>query len=232
MPDAAADNARTAEPLVVLDAVSRVYAKGHVAAARDVSLAIARGEYVALMGPSGSGKSTLLHLMSGLDRPTTGRVLFEGREPASTRDWTRLRSRRIGFVFQAFYLLPTLTAIENVEVPMFGVEGRADERRRRALALLTRVGLAERAGHRPGELSGGERQRVAIARSLANSPDAIFADEPTGNLDSQTSASVLALLADIHANEGTTLVVVTHDLDIASQASRIVRIRDGRVQSA
>ena len=232
-PVAETDN-RTANPdkaLLSLQDVSRVYEKARVTALHGVTLSVARGDCMALMGPSGSGKSTLLHLLCGLDRPTSGRVLFDGREPRSGRDWARLRAERIGFVFQSFNLMPTLTALENVQVPMFGVQRSARDRERRALGLLERVGLADRARHLPGELSGGERQRAAIARSLANDPDVVLADEPTGNLDSKTSAEILGLLAEIHAREGTTLVIVTHDADIAAQANRIVRILDGKIQS-
>lgn len=191
---------------------------------------IGRGEYVALMGPSGCGKSTLLHVLCGLDRPTAGRCLFEGREPSNAGEWTRLRASRIGFVFQAFYLLPTLTAIENVEIPMFGLQGTTT-RRQRAVSLLERVGLAARAGHKPTEMSGGECQRVAIARSLANSPEVILADEPTGNLDSVASVGILDLLSEIHSNEGTTLVIATHDAAVSQRASRVVRMLDGQICS-
>jgi len=210
--------------------VSRVYEAAKVAALRDVTLSVERGDCLAIMGPSGSGKSTLLHVLCGLDRPTEGRVLFEGVEPRTAREWARLRAERIGFVFQSFNLIPTLTAIENVEIPMFGMTRSSRQRRERAAELLARVGLADRARHTPGELSGGERQRVAIARSLANAPDVLLADEPTGNLDSKTSAEIIGLLLDIHAREGATLVVVTHDSGISSRASRVVQILDGQIQ--
>lgn len=219
------------DAIASLEQVSRFYDDGRVIALCDVTLGISRGESLAIVGPSGSGKSTLLHLLCGLDRPTQGRVFFEGIEPGSAKEWTDLRSERIGFVFQAFNLLSTLTALENVEVPMFGVKRRAEDRRQQAADLLARVGLAERTHHRPSELSAGERQRVAIARSLANSPDLILADEPTGNLDSKTSAEILNLLGDIHVNEGTTLVVVTHEREIASRVSRVVRLVDGWIVS-
>lgn len=218
-------------PILSLDRVSRTYGRAQVVALNEVSLTIRRGEYVAVTGPSGCGKSTLLHVLSGLDRPTTGRALFDNREPASARDWARLRARRIGFVFQAFHLLPTLTAVENVEIPMFGVERHAGRRRQRALSLLERVGIADRATHRPGALSGGECQRVAVARSLANAPDVILADEPTGNLDSASSAAVLDLLSEIRAAENATLVIVTHDPLISGRAERIVHMLDGRLVS-
>ena len=216
-------------PILALETVSRVYAGGRVRALDGVSLHVARGDCVAVTGPSGSGKSTLLHLLGGLDRPTGGRVLVEGHEPLSAGEWARLRSRRIGFVFQAFNLLPTLTAAENVEVPMFGTGRGRHEREQRARSLLERVGLADRATHRPSDLSGGECQRVAIARGLANAPDVLLADEPTGNLDSKTSAAILDLLLDVHTRDGTTLVIVSHEGSIAERASRLVRLLDGRI---
>jgi ABC-type lipoprotein export system ATPase subunit len=158
-------------------------------------------------------------------------VFFDGSEPRSAREWTRLRSRHIGFVFQAYNLLPTLTALENVEIPMMGIVGSAEERRRRAAQSLAGVGLANRAKYRPNELSGGERQRVAIARSLVNSPDLILADEPTGNLDVRSSAEILDLLFGIHDMEGTTLAIVSHDRAIAARAGRVVELLDGQMVS-
>ena len=222
------------ESLVALEHVDRIYRDGRLQALADVSLSIAPGEYAVVCGPSGSGKSTLLHIAAGLDWPTRGRVLFEGREvrPApglGGGGWTRLRAERIGFVFQAFNLLPRLSALENVEVPMMGVVRGFGRRRARARDLLARVGLSDRAGHRPGELSAGERQRVAIARGLANSPALLLADEPTGNLDSVTAAGILDLLEGVHARDGTTLVVVTHDAAIARRARRTVGLLDGRI---
>jgi putative ABC transport system ATP-binding protein len=171
-------------------------------------------------------------VLCGLDRPTSGRVLVDGAAPEHGGEWAYIRAKRIGFVFQAFHLLPTLSAVENVQVPMIGVERKAQTRFRRAAALLDRVGLASRAHHRPAELSGGECQRVAIARSLANGPDVILADEPTGNLDSATSAAILGLLAEIHARDGVTLVIATHDAAISAYAARTIHMLDGRLPAA
>jgi putative ABC transport system ATP-binding protein len=220
-----------AAAVVALERVSRAYDGGRIVALRDVTLAVEPGEFIAVVGPSGSGKSTLLHLLCGLDRPSAGRVVFRGAEPATPAEWTKIRARHIGFVFQAFHLLPTLTALENVEIPMFGVVADGAARRRRAQDLLHRVGLAARLGHRPAELSGGERQRVAIARSLANSPLLIGADEPTGNLDSRASAEVLDLLDEIHRQDGAGLVVATHNHEVAARARRLIELRDGRIVS-
>ena len=202
-----------------------------VHAVRGVSLDIADGEYAAVVGPSGCGKSTLLNLMGAIDRPTSGTVTIAGRDVSRLRDAdaTRFRLLHVGFVFQRFYLLPALTAVENVMLPMAeaGV-GRA-ERRARARELLAYVGLGARERHRPSQLSGGEQQRVAIARALANRPRLLLADEPTGELDASTGADVIALLARLNA-EGTTVVVVTHDDDLAASARRVVRMRDGRIE--
>jgi len=217
--------------LIHLEKISRIYPKGQCVALNEVTLSIKIHEYVALMGPSGSGKSTLLHMLGGLDHPTVGRVLFENREELTRRQWARVRARRIGFVFQTFNLLPTLTAEQNIEIPMLGVIKKAGERRQRALALLSRVGMTQRSKHRPNELSGGEKQRLAIARSLANSPDLVLADEPTGNLDSKNSMEILDLLEDIHSREGVALVIVTHDPEIARRVNRVVTIHDGRITS-
>ena len=197
-----------------------------------MSVSVAPGESIAIMGQSGSGKSTLLNLLCGLDRPDRGRVTVDGTEPASRSAWAGVRARRIGMVFQAFNLLPTLSARENVEIAMFGVVHGARARTRRALALLEEVGLGARAAHRPAELSGGERQRVAIARSMANDPAVLLADEPTGSLDSKTAVLILTLLADLVRSRGLALVVVTHDAHIAASAGRLFHMIDGRLAPA
>jgi putative ABC transport system ATP-binding protein len=215
--------------LIVLDRVTRHYRRGDVFAIRDVSLTIQTGEYIAITGPSGSGKTTLHCLASGLEHPTSGRVLFEGQEPKFPSGWTGLRARRIGIVFQSFHLIPGLTAAENVELPMFGVISGEALRRRRVLSLLARVGLDQRARHRVSEMSGGECQRAAIARALANSPSVLFADEPTGNLDSRTASDILSLLETLNREEGVALVVITHDIQISERALRIIRLLDGQI---
>ena len=209
--------------------ISRIYPDGEVTALVDVSLNILRGEYVAIMGPSGSGKSTLLNLLGALDRPTEGEVYFEDEAMSSCPRLDRIRSRKIGFVFQSFYLLPTLTALENVQIPMFECRTTSREREARAHELLAAVGLGHRERHLPSQLSVGQRQRVAIARALANSPPLLLADEPTGNLDSRAGAEVLALFDQLQQERGLTLVVITHSQEVADRAGRVLHILDGRL---
>jgi putative ABC transport system ATP-binding protein len=206
--------------------------KAVVAALSEVELTVPRGEFTALVGPSGSGKSTLLNLIGGLDRPTGGEVRVNGLSlgTASEAELVCYRRERVGFIFQSFNLLPTLTALENVEAPMMLAEIPQRARRERATALLESVGLAPRMQHKPNELSGGEKQRVAIARALANRPLLLLADEPTGNLDSKTGGAVLDLLCDLHEAQGLTMIMVTHDPEIAARAGRIIHLRDGCIQ--
>ncbi len=211
----------------------KVYGSGETAvrALDGVTLEIAAGEMVAIMGPSGSGKSTLLHLLGALETPTSGEIALAGQryDGLGEAELTLLRREKIGFVFQFFNLLPALTAEENVLLPAL-IAGRRDEATRdRARALLERVGLAQRADHLPSELSGGEQQRVSIARALLTEPELVLADEPTGNLDTRSSAQVLELLRDLNASEGQTLVIVTHDPKAAATAGRVVFMRDGRL---
>jgi putative ABC transport system ATP-binding protein len=203
-----------------------------VPALAGVSLRIERGEYTAVIGPSGSGKSTLMNILGGLDRPTSGQYLFENDDVAHFTDdeLADFRRRRIGFVFQSFQLLPRLSALQNVELPMIYAGVPAGERRVRAMELLERVGLGSRSRHRPTQLSGGQQQRVAIARSLANRPDLLLADEPTGALDTHTGEEVLKLFHELN-DEGLTLVIVTHDPDVANEAKRRVAFRDGLIVS-
>jgi putative ABC transport system ATP-binding protein len=218
--------------LIEVDRLTKVYRMGggDVAALDGLTLAIEAGEAVAVMGPSGSGKSTLMNLLGCLDRPTAGSYRLDGRDVSrlSRRQLAVERNRRIGFVFQGFNLLARATAVENVELPLVyaGVFGRL--RRRRALAALEQVGLADRAGHLPSQLSGGQQQRVAIARALVNQPRLLLADEPTGSLDSRASEGVLELLAEVN-REGITLVLITHDAGVAQTMRRIVRLHDGRL---
>jgi putative ABC transport system ATP-binding protein len=203
-----------------------------VHALRGVSVTIQRNEYVAIMGPSGSGKSTMMNILGCLDTPDAGEYWLNGEEVSRLGDdaLARVRNREIGFVFQTFNLLPRATALHNVELPLVYAGMSGTERRQRAEAALARVGLAERMLHRPNELSGGQRQRVAIARALVNRPSILLADEPTGNLDSATSSEIMAVFAELHA-QGQTVVMVTHEPDIAACAERIVTLRDGRVES-
>jgi putative ABC transport system ATP-binding protein len=221
-------------PLLALHGVHKTYATGRaqVHALRGVDLAIERGELVSIMGPSGAGKTTLLEILGCLSTPSQGNYRLDGNAVESLDDGglARLRGSEIGFVFQSFNLLPRMTALENVELPLVYQRVPRAERRRRGEESLARVGLAARALHRPSELSGGERQRVAIARALVNRPALLLADEPTGNLDSQTSDEILALLAGLHG-EGHTVVLVTHDAAIGRRAPRLVTLRDGRVES-
>jgi putative ABC transport system ATP-binding protein len=221
------------KPVVELEGVRRTYRLGDqdVHALDGVDLTILEGEYVAIMGPSGSGKSTLLNVLGCLDRPTGGTYRLGGRDVSSLPDdeLSAVRSRRLGFVFQNYNLIAQLDVLENIEVPLFYAGVRESEARERSLALAERMGLKDRIDHRPSELSGGQQQRVAIARSLANDPVVLLADEPTGNLDSRTGEEILGLLDDLHA-QGRTLIVVTHDEHVASRADRVIRMRDGRVE--
>jgi putative ABC transport system ATP-binding protein len=220
------------EVLIELREIWRVYDMGavQVEALRAVDLQIHAGEYIAIMGPSGSGKSTLMNLIGCLDTPSQGSYFLNGEDVSSLRgdDLARIRNRRIGFVFQTFNLLPRATAQRNVELPLVYAGVGVRERRRKALEALDRVGLAERADHRPNQLSGGQRQRVAVARALVTDPSIILADEPTGNLDSKTGAEILELFAHLHA-AGNTIVLVTHEESVARHAQRSVHIVDGRI---
>lgn len=203
-----------------------------VQALRGVSLDIQRNEYVAIMGPSGSGKSTMMNMLGCLDTPTSGEYWLNGQETSRLSDdqLAQVRNKEIGFVFQTFNLLPRATALHNVELPLVYAGTSSRERRRRAETALQRVGLGNRMDHRPNELSGGQRQRVAIARALVNDPSILLADEPTGNLDSSTSAEIMAVFGDLH-RQGQTVIMVTHEQDIAAHAERVVVLRDGRVES-
>ncbi len=215
-----------------LQDASRVYPMGNtiVRALDGVDLAFERGSYTAIMGASGSGKSTMLNILGCLDRPSTGKYMLGGRDVSDLEDdeLSRERNQRLGFVFQAYNLIPHLTVLENIEVPMEYGDVPPHEARERSIALATRMGLADRLDHRPNELSGGQQQRVAIARSLANDPVILLADEPTGNLDSKTGKEILALLDELNA-AGRTLIIVTHDPKVGARAHRTVHMRDGRI---
>jgi predicted ABC-type transport system involved in lysophospholipase L1 biosynthesis ATPase subunit len=216
-------------PLLALTGIRRSFDAGRIVALDGIDFAIGRGESVAVVGRSGSGKSCLLGIATGLDRPDTGDVSWMGRKVASRREWAALRRRSIGIVFQEFHLLPTLTAQQNVELALMGGAMGQSEQSRCAAAALERVGLAGRRDNLPSEMSGGERQRVAIARALVRDPLILFADEPTGNLDSANADRVAGLLFDLHRERGVSLVLVTHDDELAGRCRRVVRLSDGRV---
>lgn len=221
------------EDLIVLENVRKTYVLGKVPvyALRGITMKVGVGEFVAIMGPSGSGKSTLMNILGALDVPTSGKLTFEGKDISklSENELARFRGKKVGFVFQQFNLFPTLSALENVALPMI-FQGVLEEKRKlRAKELLVSLGLGNRLNHKPSELSGGEQQRVAIARAFANDPDVILADEPTGNLDSRTGKEIMKFLTDFHMKENKTIIVVTHDPIIAGYAESIVNIRDGQI---
>ncbi|MGQ9729949.1 MAG: ABC transporter ATP-binding protein [Candidatus Zipacnadales bacterium] len=219
--------------LIELENITKVYRTGSIEvwALAGVSLTIEEGEFVSIMGPSGSGKSTLMHILGCLDPPTRGRYLLEGQDVSRLNDdqLADIRNQKMGFVFQAYNLLPRTSALANVELPLL-YGPRKDQRRKRALAALERVGLADRVHHSQSELSGGQQQRVAIARALINNPRILFGDEPTGNLDSRTGHEILGLLQELNAS-GVTVVIVTHDEEVAAHTRRIVRLFDGRIEA-
>ena len=222
--------------LISLKNVGKIYTAGseHIEALKDISLGIAEGEFVVIVGPSGSGKSTLLHLIGGLDSPTSGEIKVDGRTlgQMNDRQISRYRNREIGFVFQDFHLQPHLNIVENVEIPlMFSGSRKRKEATmaKKAKELLSSIGLKDRLAHRPSEISGGQKQRVAIARALINKPKIVLADEPTGNLDSVTGKKIITLLKRLHRDNAVTMVVVTHDREIARYAERIIEIKDGRL---
>ena len=213
--------------------VWKIYKMGKVdvPALRGISFKINKGELVGIVGPSGSGKSTCMHLIGSLDIPTKGKVLIKGKDITkfSESELATLRGKEIGFVFQTFNLIPSLTALENVELPMVFQNIKENERRKRATELLKKVGLSHRINHLPAEMSGGERQRVAIARALANNPDIILADEPTGNLDSKTGKEIMDLLINLNKEHRKTVIIVTHDLNIAKGLKRLIHLKDGKI---
>jgi putative ABC transport system ATP-binding protein len=221
-------------PILRAEGLTQTYTSGgrDLTVLRDVTFDLEPGGFLAILGPSGSGKTTLLGLLAGLDRPREGRVLLDGDDLSQLDEDARARMRaaKVGFVFQSFQLIPTLTARENVQVPL-ELRGEPEEARRRADELLARVGLGDRGHHHPAQLSGGEQQRVALARAFSHRPRLLFADEPTGNLDAATGAHVIDLLAELNRESGTTLVLVTHDADLARRARRVLRLADGALVS-
>ena len=221
-------------PIISIQELKREFSVGSeiVRALKGIDVSINKNEYVAMMGPSGSGKSTLMNLLGCLDTPTSGTYNLNGTDVSSLKDddLAEIRNKEIGFIFQTFNLLPRLTALENVALPLVYAGFSADERNKRAAEVLAKVGLADRMDHKPNQLSGGQRQRVAVARALVNNPSIILADEPTGNLDSKTSSDIMRLFEDIH-QMGNTLIVVTHEEEVASHAHRILRLRDGLVET-
>ncbi len=223
----------TDDAIVRVENLTKIYGSGETAvrALDGLSVEVQTGEFVAVMGPSGCGKSTLLNMLGALDQPTEGTVWVAGEDLSKLKDVDRFRARTVGFVFQLHNLLPTMTAQENVEVPLQGQINSRKERKERAAHLMELVGLADRRDHLPGQLSGGQRQRVAIARSLANSPSLILADEPSGALDSHSSDEILTLLAELNRSQGTSIVVVTHDRRVAQATQRILRMQDGKIVS-
>ena len=218
--------------MIDLQNISRLYGSGdiQVAALKDISLTIDRNEFVAIMGTSGSGKSTLMNILGCLDSPTSGQYFLTGQQISAVKDQqlSKIRNENIGFIFQSFHLLPRLTALNNVTIPLRYTDVSHQQADQRGLDMLARVGLADRSHHKPFEMSGGQRQRVAIARALINDPSVIFADEPTGNLDSTTSAEIMDLLCQLHLS-GQTIVMVTHEESIAAYAQRIIRMKDGNI---
>jgi ABC-type lipoprotein export system ATPase subunit len=222
----------TADPLIVAKGLCKTYEQGSIRALDNVDFVLRRGEFVSIVGPSGSGKSTLLHVLGALDRPDQGSITLDGHDLATEPRLDRVRARSLGFVFQLHHLVPTLDAVENVELPLHALDVSRAERRRRAERLLRDVGLGDRLTHRPPQLSGGQRQRVAIARALVNEPPLVFADEPTGELDQATGRQMLELLERLRTEHGVALVLVTHDPAVAARADRTISMLDGRIVQA
>jgi putative ABC transport system ATP-binding protein len=221
------------EPIIRAENISKIYGSGRieVAALCNVNLSVSKGEFIAIMGASGSGKSTFMNIIGCLDSPTSGSYFLEGVDiKEKTQDeLSRIRNQKIGFVFQSFNLIPRTSTVKNIEIPMIYAKIGAEERRRRALALLEKVELSDRGHHLPNELSGGQKQRVAIARALANDPPIILADEPTGNLDSHSSQEIMKIFAELNKNDGNSILIVTHERDIAEYTDRIVTFKDGAI---
>ena len=218
--------------IVEINNLVKSYENGHIKALNGIDLTIKEGEFVSIIGPSGSGKSTLLNMLGALDLPDSGSINVAGYDLLSNKKLNEFRAQKIGFVFQLHNLIPNLSVVENIEIPMFTSKMSNDEMRTRALDLLDVVGLREKASQKPSKLSGGERQRVAIARALANNPSIILADETTGSLDSKTSTKILKQLIDLHKTQNVTLIIVTHDMDVAKLADRTIEVLDGKLVNA
>ena len=218
--------------IVEISNLVKSYENGHIKALNGIDLTIEEGEFVSIIGPSGSGKSTLLNMLGALDSPDSGYINVAGYDLISNKNLNEFRAQKIGFVFQLHNLIPNLSVVENIEIPMFTSKLSNSEMRNKALALLDIVGLRDKASQKPSKLSGGERQRVAIARALANSPSIILADEPTGSLDSKTSTKILKQLIDLHKNNKVTLIIVTHDMSVARLADRVIEVLDGKLVNA
>ena len=216
-------------PVIFTENLTKSYEKGSIKALDGVNLVIERGDFVSIIGPSGSGKSTLLNMLGGLDKPTSGTVIIDGVDITKEKDLSELRSAKVGFIFQLHNLIPNLNALDNVEIPLIGTGMKEKEMKQRAKYLLEAVGLGDRMKQKPNKLSGGQRQRIAIARALVNNPSIILADEPTGSLDTKTGARILDLLRNIQENNNVTLIIVTHDPEVAAMANRTIKIRDGRI---
>ena len=216
-------------PVIFTENLTKSYEKGSIKALDGVNLVIERGDFVSIIGPSGSGKSTLLNMLGGLDKPTAGTVIIDGVDITKEKDLSDLRSDKVGFIFQLHNLIPNLNALDNVEIPLIGTGMKEKEMKQRAKYLLEAVGLGDRMKQKPNKLSGGQRQRIAIARALVNNPSIILADEPTGSLDTKTGARILDLLRNIQENNNVTLIIVTHDPEVAAMANRTIKIRDGRI---
>ena len=229
--DTSSSNSNQEEVVIRLDSICKTYPDGNVKALKEVHLEVNCGDYLSIMGPSGCGKSTLLNILGVLDQPSSGTVCLEGKVVDHASDLDRIRAERIGFVFQSFYLLPNLTALENVQLPMFESDRALAQRPTKAAELLELVGLADRKKHLPNQLSIGQRQRVAIARALANEPRIVLADEPTGSLDSNSGQEVMELLTQLNEEQETTLVIVTHDETVAACGKRLIRMMDGQIVS-
>ena len=212
------------------EGLTKTYSKGRIVALEAVDLTVEKGSFISILGPSGSGKTTLLNMVGTLDKPTRGKVLLEGLDLSGVKNLSRFRAEKIGFVFQLHNLIPTLNAYENVQLPMYSIKIDSTKRKQRAMEMMEAVGLKDRLYHKPAMLSGGERQRVAIARALVNNPPLILADEPTGTLDAGTGREIIELMLGLNREGGTTIIIVTHDREIAKRADRIIHLDNGRIE--